>query len=351
MANFGGWSMPIEYVSVIAEHQSVRERVGLFDVSHLGKVLVRGPGAVEFLNSTLSNDLTRIGPGNAQYTLCCNESGGVVDDLLVYLRTPEDLLLVPNAANTADVVQLLAQSAPTGVQVISAHSDLGVLALQGPFADQILTALGIAVDLAYLGFTDLRWRNGPLMVARTGYTGEFGYELIVPWAATGALWDALAAAVTQVGGQLVGLGARDTLRTEMGYPLHGQDLAADISPVQAQLSWAVGWKKAQFWGRAALLAQREAATGQQLWGLLPSGRGVPRAKCEVRAANGQALGQTTSGTFSPTLRQGIALALLDRSVQPGAAVIVEVRGRELPCQVVTPPFVDARPRRKPLGTG
>ena len=347
MADFGGWEMPIEYPGggVVREHTAVRESVGLFDVSHLGKAGVRGPGAADFVNATLTNDLGRIAPGKAQYTLCCDDaSGGVVDDLIVYLRADDDVLLVPNAANTAEVVRRLQAEAPEGVVVEDLHTSYGVLAVQGSRSDEVLESLGLPAGHEYMSFVDAQWRGAPVVVCRTGYTGERGYELLPRWDEAGELWDALAAAVEQQGGRPAGLGARDTLRTEMGYPLHGHELSLSITPVQARAGWAVGWKKPAFWGREVLTAERAAGAARQAWGLLALDRGIPRAECAVRSADGAELGTTTSGTFSPTLKQGIALALLDRSVAEGDEVVVDVRGRGLRCRVVKPPFVQVQVR-------
>jgi aminomethyltransferase len=345
-ADFGGWLMPIEYPGggVVREHTAVRERVGLFDVSHLGKALVRGPGAVEFVNSALTADLSKVAAGQAQYTLCCDGSGGVVDDLIAYRRSDDELLLVPNAANAGEVVRRLRAAAPAGIEVTDEHESFGVLAVQGPRSDDVLTDLGLPVGHDYMSFVDASWRGTPVEVCRTGYTGERGYELLPRWDAAGELWDALLEAVALNGGLPAGLGARDTLRTEMGYPLHGHELTLDITPVQARAGWAVGWNKPAFWGREALLAEREAGPARVLRGLLALGRGIPREGCAVRMDDGTTIGATTSGTFSPTLRQGIALALLDRSVAEGDEVVVDVRGRELRARVVRPPFVDLRTR-------
>jgi aminomethyltransferase len=346
LADFGGWEMPIEYPGggVLREHQAVREQVGLFDVSHLGKVGVRGPGAAAFVDACLTNALARIGPGRAQYSLCCDEpSGGVVDDLIVYLRADDDVLLVPNAANAAEVARRLAAAAPAGVQVSDEHEAYGVLAVQGPRSDDVLGDLGLPLGMGYMSFTDASWRGIPLTVCRTGYTGERGYELLPPAAAAGDLWEALLERVRRHGGLPCGLGARDTLRTEMGYPLHGHELTMSITPVQARTGWAVGWSKPRFWGREVLLAERERGADRLLWGLLALERGVPRPELPVVEPGGEGVGITTSGTFSPTLRQGIGLALLRRSVAEGDEVAVDVRGRPLRCRVVKTPFVPSRP--------
>jgi aminomethyltransferase len=343
-AAFGGWQMPLEYAGggVLREHASVREAVGVFDVSHLGKATVTGPGAADFVNATLANDLGRIGPGQAQYTLCCDDpTGGVVDDLIAYLYDPGRLLLIPNAANTAEVVRRLSAAAPAGVAVADLHREYAILAVQGPASANLVAALGLPADHGYMSFATAQYRGAELTVCRTGYTGEHGYELVIPWDAAGAVWDELIAS----GVRPCGLAARDTLRTEMGYPLHGQDLSLDITPVQARVGWAVGWKKPAFWGREALLAERAAGPARQLWGLVAQDRGIPRPHMAVLRGEDQAgddrVGEVTSGTFSPTRKVGIGLALLDTAagLGEGDEVEVDVRGRRSRAVVTKPPFV------------
>jgi aminomethyltransferase len=343
---FGGWSMPLAYpAGTVAEHTSVREAVGVFDVSHLGKLAITGPGTAEFVNRCFTADLGKIEPGQAQYTLCCTESGGVVDDIIVYLVGPDEVLAVPNAANAGRVAEMLRAAAPDGVTVTDRHLELAVLAVQGPkSAEALVTVLPGAADLAgmdYMAFADV----AGVRVCRTGYTGERGYELLVPADDAPRAWDALLAAAEPLGGGPAGLGARDTLRTEMGYPLHGQDLSEDITPVQAGSGWAVGWTKPEFWGREALLAEKEAGPARRLRGLRATGRGVPRAGMDVLAGD-ERVGTTTSGTFSPTLKTGIALALIDTAAGVGLddQVTVDVRGRALACTVVKPPFVPSHVR-------
>lgn len=348
MADFGGWEMPIEYPGggLLAEHEAVRERVGLFDVSHLGKLQVVGTGAADFVDSCLTNAMSRIRPGQAQYTLCCDDaSGGVVDDLIIYLRAPDDVLLVPNAANCAEVARRLSQAAPPGIAVIDLHERLGVLAVQGPLSDEVLADVGLPTGHDYMSFVNAIRSGGAVTVCRTGYTGERGYELMPTAESAPALWEALLDAVRRRGGLPCGLGARDTLRTEMGYPLHGHELGPDITPVQARLNWAVGWSKPAFWGRDVLVAEREQGPRRLARGLLALERGVPRADMDVVDGAGKVVGRTTSGTFSPTLKQGIALALLDREVAEGDDVFVSVRNRTLPCRVVRPPFVEVATRQ------
>jgi aminomethyltransferase len=343
-APFGGWEMPLEYAGggIIREHIAVRTAVGVFDVSHLGKARVLGPAAAEFVNACLTNDLGRIAPGRAQYTMCCDDpTGGVVDDLIAYLISPDEVFLIPNAANTAEVVRRLAAAAPPGLAVTDEHQRYAVLAVQGPRAADTLAALKLPTGHDYMSFDTAVLDGTELIVCRTGYTGEHGFELVVPWADAGGVWDAL----TGTGVQPCGLGARDTLRTEMGYPLHGQELTLDITPVQARAGWAVGWSKPAFWGRAALLAEKATGPRRSLRGLELTGRGIPRGHMRVYAGE-TAVGETTSGTFSPTRKVGIALALLDTSagLADGDLVAVDIRGRRAEARIVRPPFVDTSVR-------
>jgi aminomethyltransferase len=360
MGEFGGWTMPLEYAGggVIAEHAAVRENVGVFDVSHLGKASVRGPGAAAFIDATLTNDLSRIsstqythGAHGAQYTLCADDaSGGVVDDLIVYLRGDDDVFLVPNAANTAEVVRRLAAAAPDGVDVRNLHRDFAVLAVQGPRSPELIDAIGLPSEHPYMSFVDARLTypdgtpsagaSADVTVCRSGYTGERGYELVVASADACDVWDQLFAVGAPLGVRACGLGARDTLRTEMGYPLHGQDLSLDITPNQARVGWAVGWKKPAFWGRDVLLAERAAGPSRVLRGLESLDRGIPRPHMVVKSTAGEVVGEVTSGTFSPTRRVGIALALLRPDIVEGDEVEVDVRGRPSTMRVVKPPFIE-----------
>ncbi len=341
LGDFGGWSMPLEYSGVVGEHTAVRERVGIFDVSHLGKASVAGPGAAAFLDSVLTNALGRIGPGRAQYSLLCADDGGVIDDLIVYYRADDDVFLIPNASNNSAVVAVLASAAPAGITVVNQHQDFGVLAVQGPRSAELIQALGLPSGMDYMAF-DTADRDGvPITVCRTGYTGELGYELVVPWESVGAVWDSLLELGAEFGVLPCGLGSRDTLRTEMGYPLHGQDLSPQITPVQARVGWAVGWDKPEFKGRAALLAEKAAGPRRRSMGLVALERGIPRAHMQVLSVDGQVIGEVTSGTFSPTRKEGIALALIstDAGVVEGSEVIVDVRGRPSRFAVTSPPFV------------
>ena len=346
MADFGGWLMPIEYpgAGVLAEHSAVRERVGIFDVSHLGKVSVKGEGALEFLNSIFTNDLNRIEDGQAQYTLHCNASGGVIDDLIVYRNSPTDLFLIPNAANTSSVVAALLEVAPAEIEIVNLHEKFGVIAVQGPKSKAVIESLGLNPAMDYMAFAHVTIAGCDVILCRTGYTGEHGYELVPRWSDAATVWDALVAAMQPFDGLICGLGARDTLRTEMGYPLHGHELSLEITPVQAGANWAVGWKKDTFRGSDVLRAEKENGPRRILRGLQSTDRGIPRAGMEVKNPAGEVIGIVTSGTFSPSLKKGIALALIAPNFNVGDSVVVDVRGRESVAEVVALPMVESHVR-------
>ncbi len=346
MADFGGWLMPIEYPGsgVLAEHGAVRERVGLFDVSHLGKASVVGRGAVEFLNTQTTNDINRITDGKAQYTMLCNPDGGVVDDLIVYRNSSDDLFLIPNASNTTEVVNIIKAAAPSGIAVENLHQEYAVLALQGPKAFAVIESLGVTPEMDYMAFAHVTISGCDVILCRTGYTGEHGYELVPHWNDASKVWDVLVEAMKPFEGLICGLGARDTLRTEMGYPLHGHELSLEITPVQAGANWAVGWKKETFRGSDALRSEKESGPKRILRGLQSNDRGIPRAGMSVKDHDGRTIGAITSGTFSPSLKKGIALALLEPTFDIGSTVIVDVRGRDSEATVVELPMVPSHVR-------
>lgn len=346
MADFGGWLMPIEYPGggVIAEHTAVREKVGIFDVSHLGKVSVKGEGALEFLNASFTNDLRRIGDGQSQYTLFCQVDGGVIDDLIVYRISATDFFLIPNASNTSSVVASLVKSAPSEVSIENIHEEFGVIAVQGPKAKAVIADLGVSPVLDYMAFAQVEMAGCSVILCRTGYTGEHGYEIIPKWSEAEKIWDALALTSQKFGGLICGLGARDTLRTEMGYPLHGHELTLQISPVQASASWAVSWDKGDFLGRSALVTEKEIKSTPRIRALVSQDRGIPRAGMQVLNLEGERIGVITSGTFSPTLKTGIALALISADVKIGDQIVVDVRGRPSQTLVTKLPLVPSHVR-------
>ncbi len=343
---FGGWDMPIEYSGALAEHRAVRERVGLFDLTHLGKVDVTGPGALEMLQRVVTGDLSTVGIGEASYNLVLNDRGGIVEDLIVYRLGEERYFVVPNAANATTVLRMLEEERASRPLHLLYHQDWCFLAVQGPRAPEVVTELFEGVDrLAFMECTESEFRRRPVIVTRSGYTGEIGFELFTYQDIASDLW----AGLLEVGARFdiapCGLAARDVLRLEMGYPLYGQDLSEDRTPWEAGLGWTVDLDKGAFRGRDALVRQREEGLPGRLRGLLmQERRHIPRAHHRVLDGD-RAVGEVTSGTFSPLLQRGIALAYLhpDRHAV-GDRVEVDIRGRRGPVEIVRPPFVDRSPR-------
>jgi aminomethyltransferase len=339
MVPFAGWDMPIRYGSVLDEHRACRTGAVVFDVSHMGSVWVRGPGAFAALQGLLTNDLAKIGPGRAQYTHLLDDDASVVDDLIVWWVGEEEFLVIPNASNTAPALAALqgaAASAPGAADVEHVTERRALLAVQGPEARRRLADLAPeASSVAHFGVSATTLPGGASgFVGGTGYTGEDGVELFVPAEAAVDVWRAL----LETGVVPAGLGARDTLRLEMGYPLHGHELGPGITPLQAGLGWVVGWDKPAFAGRDALLAEKERGPARRLAGILLSDRQVPRAECGV-SIDGEVVGEVTSGNVSPILERGIALAFLPPGTQPGTPVEIDIRGRTAGGAVVKPPFV------------
>ena len=340
MADFGGWEMPIEYPGggVLAEHDAVRNKVGIFDVSHLGKISVKGPGAKDFVNSVLTNDLNKIVDGEAQYNLLCNDKGGVIDDIIAYRNNDDDIFLVPNAANCSKVYEVLKAQAPAGIELVNLHEKYAVIAVQGPNSKTLLESLGLSLNMDYMAFSHGEISGCKVIVCRTGYSGEHGYEVLPAWSEAGKVWDAIADGVSKAGGLVCGLGSRDTLRTEMGYPLHGNELSEAISANVGGAAWAIAYDKPKFNGDSALRAEKEAGIARRLRGLKLKDRGIPRGHMDI-LVDGKIVGQTTSGTFSPTLKVGIALGLVDSAYKIGDEVSIDVRGRSLVAEIVKLPMV------------
>ncbi len=347
LAPFAGWLMPIEYEGALAEHRAVRERVGLFDLTHLGKVDVTGPGALGMLQRVVTNDLTKAAVGDALYNLVLNEGGGVIEDLIVYRMADERFFVVPNAANAPRVLRMLEEERADGPLHLMYHQDWCFLAVQGPESVQVLAQIfPQAGDLGFMECTESEYRRRPVIVTRSGYTGEIGFELFTYQDIARELWQELMEAMGPFGGIPCGLAARDVLRLEMGYPLYGQDLFEASTALEAGLGWAVSFDKGPFRGREALLRQRDEGLPSRLRGLLMAERRhIPRAHYPVSVGD-QLVGEVTSGTFSPLLQTGIALAYIWPSdvVDLGAEVVVDVRGRRGRATVVRPPFVDRSPR-------
>jgi aminomethyltransferase len=343
---FAGWLMPIEYEGTLAEHAAVRERVGIFDLMHLGKVTLEGPGSLDAIQRTVTNDVSKVGVGEAQYNMVLNDRGGIVDDILVYRLGEERYYIVPNAANTEAVHGILIEESAGSETDVVLHPTWCFLAVQGPMAVEVVGGLFTeAARLGYMQCTEVEFGGERLILSRSGYTGEVGFELFPPESVVHEVWAAVIEAGQPFRIQPVGLGARDTLRLEMGYPLHGQDISEERTPLEAAASWAVSFDKGEFRGRDALLAQKEQGIPDRLWGITMRDKLIPRAHYPVYAGDTQA-GETTSGTFSPSLRKGIGMAYLSPrdAFKAGDEVEVEIRGRRGKAVVTKPPFVDRSPK-------
>jgi aminomethyltransferase len=345
LAPFAGWAMPVSFSGTLTEHHAVRDDVGVFDVSHLGTVWVEGPDAQAVVAASFTNDPARLADGGSQYTLCCDADGGIVDDLIVYRLAAERWVTVPNAANTAEVVATLRAAAEDrDAQVRDVGHDWAVLAVQGRRWADALDAAGVVDgvvprEVPYLEARETTIGGAAGVLCRTGYTGEPGCELLVAADAAPTVWSALRGA----GVTACGLGARDTLRLEAGYPLHGNDLSRDVTPYEARSGWAVKLDRGDFRGRDALVAAKQAGPSRRLWGLLAPGRRPLRAGATVRRGDTE-VGTTTSGSASPVLQRGIAMALLADPLGPGDTVTVDLRGTDVEVEVVKPPFVTTDPR-------
>lgn len=328
--------MPLQYSGVIAEHNAVRTSAGIFDVSHLGKLRVGGDTAVRALQRTLTTDVERLDPGRAAYALALHDDGGCIDDLFCYRMGPDDWIVVPNAANNHAVSESLEAC---GADVVDEWDRWAIIAIQGPDSFDVFRRSwpsSEAPGLALHSWCSLDVDGHAGFVARTGYTGERGFELYAPAEAAGGAW----ARLMDCGATPVGLGARDTLRLEMGYPLYGHELARTVNPLEANLGWALAWAT-PFRGKEALTAVKERGPARRLFGIACRTRGVPRQGHAV-LADGEPLGEVTSGNFSPTSGRGIALAYApsDRVPSPGRAVEVVARSRRLEGDTLNPPFIE-----------
>jgi aminomethyltransferase len=341
MVDFAGWEMPVQYRGILEEHKAVRRTAGLFDVSHMGEVDVRGPEAARFLNHLVTNDVGRLFPGRVLYSPMCYPTGGVVDDLLVYLRGPEDYFLCINAGNIdKDLAWIQEQAAGFNVVVTDRSADYAQLAVQGPNAPAIVQSLtDVRLDLVkYYHFCEGAVAGVPCLISRTGYTGEDGFELYHPAAEAPRLAEALLAAGAPHGLELAGLGARDSLRLEAGYPLYGHEITTDISPLAAGLGWTVKLDKGvDFIGRAALAAEKAAGSAKKIVFFKTGDRRIVRSGSPVLGPAGE-VGRVVSGTFSPVLNEAIGSALVEAkaAVEP---LSVDIRGAKIALHPVKPPFV------------
>jgi len=345
---FAGWEMPIQYKGISLEHQAVRERAGLFDVSHMGELELRGEKALELVNSLITNDLTRAVDGQATYTCCCNERGTIKDDLIVYRRAHDDVLVVCNASNRAKISAHFAAAARSVCDFKDISDETALLALQGPEALSILSKAGVSLDLSTQ--KSFRFAQGTIAgiactIARTGYTGEDGVELFCAWNEAPALWDTLMAAGADAGIEPIGLGARDTLRLEMRYALYGNDIDETTNPIEAGLGWVVKAAKGEFTGRDAIEKVRVAGPRRKLVGIEMADRAVARHGYPV-VKNSHTLGVVTSGSYGPSVDKSIALAYVEAPhAAVGADLGVDIRGQARPARVVKTPFHPSRVKK------
>jgi aminomethyltransferase len=341
MIGFGGWEMPVYYSNILEEHQAVRQNVGIFDISHMGQIRVSGPSAEPWLNTLLTNNLKKLAISEGQYTLMLNAAGGVIDDLIVYRRGGTDYFLVVNAAKIEEVFDWMQAHPATGVSVSNLSDHFAALAVQGPRSVDLLQRFGDLPTRNHI--QESRIQGIPVLLARTGYTGEDGFELFYPAAAAAVIWNHLLEQGAALGVKPCGLGARDTLRMEVCYPLNGADLSPIRTPLEAGLGFFVDLEKREFVGRDLLLAQKEAGLKQRLVAVKADGKSPP-----LRAHYGVFVGQVpvgelTSGTQSPSLGIGIGLAYIDTPFSsPGQKVEIDVRGRRFAATVEKKPLYKKR---------
>ncbi len=341
MVDFAGWDMPVQYRSILEEHKAVRTRAGLFDVSHMGEAEVRGPEALKFLQRLVTNDCAKLFPGRVLYTVMCYPHGGVVDDLLIYMRGPDDYLLCINAGNIAkDVRWMQEQARGFNCTVTDRSADYAQLAIQGPKAVEIvqtLTQTALA-GLKYYHFAEGGVAGVPCLISRTGYTGEDGVELYCPAGEGEKLAEAVFAAGAPLGLELTGLGARDSLRLEAGFPLYGHEITDRVNPIAAGLGWVVKPGKGAFIGSDALKAEKENGPAKKIVFFQTTDRRIVRAISPVLGPGGAVVGEVVSGTLSPILNVSIGSALVDAAAVSGP-LHVEIRGDTADLQLVKPPFV------------
>ncbi|MGE5588878.1 MAG: glycine cleavage system aminomethyltransferase GcvT [Clostridia bacterium] len=346
MIEFGGWHMPVHYRGILEEHRNVREKVGLFDLSHMGEIEVSGPDALALVQKVTTNDASRLEVGQVQYSVMCYPDGGAVDDILV-CRMEDRYYLVVNASNASKDLDWLKSHAAGNVAVTDLSAETALLAIQGPDSAAVLAELTrVPLDeLYYYHFTQGEVAGVNCIISRTGYTGEDGFELFFSPCYAQHMWDALMEAGRKFDIEPVGLGARDTLRLEMGYALYGHELDPGTNPLEAGLGWVVAMDKAGFIGRDALAAAKARGLSRRLTGFKLLERGVPRAHCEV-AKDGKVVGETTSGSLSPSLGVGIGMCFVPPEMaKPGTRFDVVIRGKGVPAEAVRPPFVRPRVRK------
>ena len=338
---FGGWLMPVQYTSIVGEHQAVRNNVGIFDISHMGQLIVSGPAAGKWLNSMLTNNIDKLGLGQGQYTFLLSEDGGIIDDLIVYRIEKGEFLLVVNAARTDEDFAWLDRHRPTDVDLKNRSADFGGVAIQGPRVAQLFHALfGEDVDLpARNHIADLGFDGAKVSVARTGYTGEDGVEVFFRTKDAVKFWNAVLEKGDPFGIKPCGLGARDTLRLEVCYPLNGSDLSPERNPIEAGLGFFVDLTKPKFIGREALLKTKENGSPEKLVAFRMQAKGPPPRSHYLVFENGERIGEVTSGTLSPSLNYGIGMAYVSAPhTKIGAQIDIEIRGQKFPAIIEKKPL-------------
>jgi aminomethyltransferase len=345
LVDFAGWEMPIQYSGVVDEYHTVRGKAGLFDVSHMGRISVSGPGSVGFLQYVTTNDVSKISVRSSQYSMVCNPQGGIQDDIFIYHVKPYEFLVCVNASNREKIVAWLMDKVThvQGCTVKDRSTELAQIAVQGPLSRDFLIASGVGdvTDLNVRQCLEITAFGGTAVVSRTGYTGELGYELYLPAHLAEPAWEQLLNAGHPQGVKPAGLGARDLLRLDMGYLLYGNDISEDISPLEAGADWVVNFEKGEFVGRAALLSQRTQGLARRLVGFELLEKAVPRHGFTIRSVDpqGQLIGEVTSGNLSPILQKGIGLGSVSPGyAEPGTRIQIDIRGKAVPAQVVKPPF-------------
>ena len=344
MVDFAGWDMPVQYKSILDEHKAVRTRAGLFDVSHMGEADVKGPDALKFLQHLVTNDCSKLFPGRILYTVMCYPHGGVVDDLLVYMRGPDDYFLCINAGNIAkDIAWMQEQAKGFNCTVVDRSPDYGQLAIQGPKAIEIVQTLtkSVLAGIKYYHFADGEVAGVKCLISRTGYTGEDGVELYCAAADTEKLAEAVLAAGAPLGLELTGLGARDSLRLEAGFPLYGHEITEHINPMVAGLGWVVKLDKGPFLGSDVLASDKAKGPAKKIVFFKTGDRRIVRAGSVVLNTVGAEVGTVVSGTLSPVLNEAIGSALVQTQAA-SESLTVDIRGTKLNLQLVKPPFVSLK---------
>jgi len=342
MVAFAGWEMPLQFPhGIIHEHRKVREDAGLFDVSHMGRFIFRGAGALEFVNRLITNNLDKIGPGQLLYSALCNHEGGIIDDVTVY-HLGEEVLLVANAANAETVWNWASDLKPGGVEMVDMTGDLAQVALQGPKAEAMLRSpFAEAVkNVGYYCYTRPAWEGHEILISRNGYTGEDGFEIYVPTKAAVPLWERLLEWGAEIGLEPVGLGARDSLRMEVNYALYGNELSTETSPLEAGLRWVVKLKKGDFIGRQELLRQKQEGLKRTLVGFEVAGKRLPRRGYPI-LSSGKEVGLVTSGGYCPSLEKGMGMGYVPKELaELGTALEIDARGTPINATVVKRPFYE-----------